>query len=235
MSTPRDFISRVRSTHKLLSGDGTLTDRAIWAELKATNLLLMKRETDTRRLWNTDSVFHDIGCLRMESVKLNDCCDGPDGVEIARSKHRLPKIAEGNHAYLIQGVFNITGNKKLTEVTLSRYINLMKLTPIKRKSTYYFILDGYLYVTNPDIKAVRIRAHFEGDIPMEILAPKECDVCKTPQENKCPVNPLDQEFKHAGYLASQIVTMTSQSLLGTYFRINDDKSTDQKDDQVSKT
>lgn len=235
MATPRDFISRVRSTHKLLSGDNLISDRAIWAEVKAANLLLMKRETDKRRLWNTDSVFHDLPCLRLETVKLNSCCDGPDGVEIARSKFRLPKIAEGNHAYLIQGVYNITGNKRFTEVTLNRYINLLKLKQIKKNTTYYFILDGYLYVTNPDVQAVRVRAHFEDGIPKELLYPRECDVCKPPSESSCPANPLDEEFKHAGYLASQIVTLTSQSLLGTYFRLNDDKSTDQKDDQVSKT
>jgi len=233
MSTPRDFISRVRSTHKLLSGDNLISDRAIWAEIKASNLLLMKRETDKRKLWNTDSVFHTIPCLRLEPVTLNECCDGPEGVEIARSKFRLPKIAEGNHGYLIQGVFNIEGSKRIDEVTLTRYINLLKLKP-RTKSVYFFILDGYLYVTNPDIKAVRIRAHFEEDIPENLLNPKECDVCKPQPADKCPVNPLDKEFKHAGYLESQIITLTSQSLLGTYFRLNDDKSTDQKDDQVTK-
>ena len=236
MSTLRDLISRVRSTHKLLGGDNLISDRAIAAEIKAANLLLMKRETDKRRLWNTDTVFHSINCLQLEAVSLNECCgEGPQDAKVARSKYKLPKIAEGNHAHLIQGVYNITGNKKIDEVTLNRWINMQKL-PIRKKGNFFFIYDGYLYITNPDIQAVRIRAHFEDDIPKKLLTAEDCDACKgsTPDE-LCNKNPLDQPYKYAGYLEDQIITLTSQKLLGTYFRLNDDKNTDAKDDQVSKT
>lgn len=233
MSTLRDFISRIRSSHKLLSGDASISDRAIAAEIRAVNLLLLKRETDKRRLWNTDAAFHSLNCLRLEEVALNECCEAPSGITVARSTVRLPRIAEGNTGHLIQGVYNVTGSQRFDEVTLNRYINLMKLIPVKKKALYFFIYDGYLYVTNPDIKAVRIRAHFEDDIPEELLYPQNCDACQSSGPAPC-TNPLDLEFRHAGYLADPIATMVRQRLLESYFRLNDDKSTDAKDDQVSK-
>ena len=46
-------------------------------------------------------------------------------------------------------------------------------------------------------------------------------------------NPLDKEYALPGYLQNQVLALTSQKLLSTYFRINDDKTSDNKDDQVS--
>jgi hypothetical protein len=51
------------------------------------------------------------------------------------------------------------------------------------------------------------------------------DICK---------NPLDKEYALPGYLQNQVLALTSQKLLSTYFRLNDDKTSDNKDDQVSK-
>ena len=48
------------------------------------------------------------------------------------------------------------------------------------------------------------------------------------------MNPLDREFFCPGYLEKQVLELTQQKLLSSYFRINDDKTSDNKDDQVSK-
>ena len=47
-------------------------------------------------------------------------------------------------------------------------------------------------------------------------------------------NPLDKEYGCPGYLEKQVLELTSQKLITTYFKINDDKTSDNKDDQVSK-
>ena len=54
MSTGRKLVSDVRAMHKLLSTDNLVTDRAIFSEIKNNALLLVKRETNLRKLWDCE-------------------------------------------------------------------------------------------------------------------------------------------------------------------------------------
>lgn len=235
MPTLRKLVSDVRSAHKLLSTDSLITDRAISSEIRNNSLLLIKRETNLRKLWATDTLFTTIPCLELVEVPISECCDYVDPCTVARSKTKLPSIAEGNYQYVIQGVYSINAmsgqGKKIKEITINRYINLLKL-PIIKKEEYYWISNDYLYVSNPLLKAVRFVALFEQDVPNELLYP-ECD-CGTPQyttEQLC-INPLDKEFALPGYLEKQVLELTSQKLLATYFSLKTDMTAEGIDGQA---
>ena len=234
MATLRKLVSDVRSMHKILSTDALITDRAIASELKNNSLMLIKRETNLRKLWASDTLFTTIPCLEMCEVPISECCDYVDPCTIARTKHKLPKISEGNYQYVIQGVYSINamGGKgtKLKEITINRYLNLLKL-PIVKKESYFWISNDYLYVTNPLVEAIRISALFEEDVPNEIMYP-DCD-CGTNYtiEEYC-VNPLDKEFFIPGYLQQQLLEITSRKLLSTYFNIQSDISSEGLDGQA---
>lgn len=230
MSTGRSLISSIRGMHRLLSTDSSITDRVILSELKFNTFLLVKREVNLRRLWATDTIFTTIPCLQMKNVPISECCNYVDNCEVSRSCYPLPRIAEGIYQYTIQGVYSINAmggkGKKLTEITVNRYINLLKLRIVKN-DTYFWILNGYLYVSKPLIKAVRISAMFEEDIPDEVMYP-DCD-CK-PIKNPCE-NPLDRQLPLPGYLEKQVIDLTSQKLLSTYFGIKQDLANEGIDSQ----
>lgn len=235
--TARELVSSVRSMHKLMSTDSFLTDRAIFSEIKQCTFLLLKRETDKRKLWATDTLFTPIPCLELMEVSISECCDYSDPCTLARSKYKLPRISEGNYQYLIQGVYSINAmsgrGKKIKEITVNRYLNLLKL-PIIKKEIYYWIMNGYLYVTNPMLQAVRMSAMFEEDVPNEIMFGEECCGQSPTNEEWCK-NPLDKEFPLPGYLEKQVLELTSQRLLNTYFRLKTDITTDGIDGQAPNT
>jgi hypothetical protein len=237
MATLRKLVSDVRGMHKLLSTDNLITDRVVASEIRNNTLLLIKRETNLRKLWATDTVFTTIPCLELVEVPISECCDFQDPCTVARTRIKIPRIAEGNYQYLIQGVWSINAmsgiGTKLKEITINRYINLLKL-PIIKNESYYWIANDYLYVSNPLLQAVRIAALFEEDIPNELMYQEFCCGQVIDLEDYC-MNPLDKEYACPGYLQNQVLALTSQKLLSTYFRINDDKTSDNKDDQVSKT
>jgi hypothetical protein len=235
MSTFRKLVSDVRSMHKLLSTDNLITDRAVMSEIRNNAFLLIKRETNLRKLWATDTVFTTIPCLEMVEVPISECCDYVDPCTVARTRFKLPRITEGNYQYVIQGVYSINAmsgqGKKLKEITINRYVNLLKL-PIIKNEEYYWISNGYLYVNNPLLKAIRLVALFEEDVPNEIMYP-ECG-CGTPSytpEQLC-VNPLDKESPVPGYLEKQVLELTSQKLLSTYFKLKTDITNDGVDGQA---
>jgi len=231
----RELISNIRSMHKMLSTDSLLTDRAILAEIRNNTLLLVKRESNLRKLWATDSIFTTIPCLEMIEVPVSECCDYVDPCSIARSKYKLPRIAEGNYQYVIQGVYSVNimsgKGKKLKEITVNRYANLLKLPFIKNEE-YFWIVNDYLYITNPFVKTARITAFFEEDIPNEIMYPDcDCGAIKTSVEDWCK-NPLDKEFALPGYLEKQVLELTSQKLLGTYFNLHEDLTQNNVDEEM---
>lgn len=236
MATLRKLVSDVRSMHKLLSTDNLITDRVVASEIKNNTQLLLKRETNLRRLWATDTIFTTIPCLEMVEVSISECCDYVDPCSVARTKFKLPRIAEGNYQYLIQGVWSINAmggqGTRFKEVTINRYMNLLSL-PLIKNQPYYWIVNGYLYVSNPLLQAVRIAAFFEEDVPNEIMFSECCCTNGVDLTQYC-MNPLDKEYGCPGYLEKQVLELTSQKLISTYFKIDDDKTSDNKDDQVSK-
>lgn len=230
MSTVRKLVSDVRSMHKLLSTDALITDRAIASEVKNNALLLIKREANLRKLWATDTVFTTIPCLEMVEVPISECCDYVDDCTVARSKYKLPRISEGNYQYLIQGVYSINalGGKgyKFKEITINRYANLLKL-PIVKNDQYYWISNDYLYINNPTLHKVRFVALFEEDVPNEILYGGDCN-----QPQDWCLNPLDKESFVPGYLEKQVLELTSQKLLQTYFKLKEDLTANNLDGQA---
>lgn len=234
MATGRELISSIRGFHRLLSSDGLLTDRVLFSELKANAFQALKRETNLRKLWATDTIFTTIPCLELIEVPISECCDFTDECTIARSKYKLPPIAQGNYQYVIQGVYSINamGGKgvKIKEITINRYLNLLKL-PIIKNEIYFWINNSYLYITNPSIQSVRISALFEADVPNEILYP-ECGCGNNVSIDELCINPLDKQFPLPGYLEKQVLDETSKKLLTTYYRIKQDLTSDGVDAQA---
>ena len=234
MSTGRKLVSDVRGMHKLLSTDSLITDRVILSELRNVSSLLIKRETNLRKLWASDTLFTTIPCLEMCEVPISECCNYVDECTIARSKNKIPQLAEGNYQYVIQGVYSINAlsgkGKKLKEITVNRYINLLKL-PVIKNEEYYWIANDYLYVTNPMVEAVRLVAYFEQDVPNDILY-SDCNCGESVTDEEYCKNPLDKEFPIPGYLEKQTLDMVSQKLLQTYFNLKTDITQDGIDGQA---
>ncbi len=234
MATGRKLISDVRSMHKLLSTDSLITDRVIISEIMNQGLALVKRETNLRKLWATDTLFTTLPCLELIEVPISECCSYADPCTIARSKHKLPRIAEGNYQYIIQGVYSINAlggqGKKLKEISVNRYVNLLKL-PIIKNEEYFWISDDYLYITNPYVQAVRLVALFEQTLSNELRYP-DCGCGDTVDIEELCKNPLDRDVALPGYLVKDTLALTSQVLLRSYFNIKTDMATNGIDGQA---
>jgi len=224
--TNRQFISDIRSLNKMLSSDALINDRSILREGKSALSLLVKQETNRRKLFQSPNLFTNIDCLEMIKVPLAECCEYTSDKMIARSKHQLPTIGEGIFGLLVQAAASVDGLYKFNESTPMRYANILKLQlPVIR--TFFWIYNKYLYVTNENTKLVRFSAYFEEEVPNEILFP-DCE-CGNKEEDPC-ISDLDKEFKHAPHLLEAVKSMTHKKLLEIYFKVPYDKTDDDKDD-----
>lgn len=225
--TNRQFISDIRSLNKMLSSDALLNDRSILREGKSVLSVLVKQETNRRKLFQSPNLFTNIDCLEMIKVPLAECCEYTSDKLIARSKHKLPTIGEGIFGLLVQSAASVDGLIRFNESTPMRYANILKLQlPVVK--VFFWVYNKYLYVTNEHTKLVRLSAYFEDEVPNNILFP-DCDCGDTTTEDPC-ISDLDKEFKHAPHLLEGTKSMTHQKLLQIYFNVPADKTDDDKDD-----
>jgi len=221
MASVADMISRVRSSFKLVDADNTITNRVVADELRAASIKLIKQQTDKRRLFSSDNLFTEIPCLAMEVVPLSTCCDYTAPCNIAKSVLKLPKIGENIYGPLIQGVYSVDRSVRFEYADPDRYANLLKMRHVTRDYRFFWIRNGYLYVTDPLIETVTPLCFFEEDIDVAAYS------CTGPKD--CPENPLYSEFKAPGYLHDDIVKMVREVIERDYKRSLAEKTIDNDD------
>lgn len=221
MPTGRELISDIRSMNRLLSGDNTITDRAIFNLLKSTSSTLIKRETNQRKLWNSPNIFTKLGCLEMKQVPLSECCDYQSSCKVARSVKKIPQISEGIFGLLVQSVYS-PGMSPFNFTTIERYINALKLQ-LRNTRKFYWVHDGYLYISDSELESVNMLAYFDVD-----FNPADYSMCQEDNDESC-INPLDKQFKIPSYLEKTLKDMVNDSLNQIYFRHREDPTPDGND------
>lgn len=225
MSTGRNLVSEVRSLNKLINSDNNITDRVIYGVLKKSATLLIKRETNLRRLWNSPNIFTFIECLEMMPVPLSECCEYKHPCMVARSVKKIPQISEGIFGLLVQSVFSI-GRKKFDYASLDRFINILNMN-LRNTKKYYWIQNDYIYVSDENIEYISVSAYFDDDFDISLYS-----ACYKGPDLSC-VSPLDKEFQIPAYLEKQLIDLVNDTLNKTYFRHIVDPQTNFKDEERS--
>lgn len=228
--TTRQVVSNIRALNKMFS-DATINDRTILQECRNVANLLVHQDRDKRKLLNSPNLFAFIPCLEMDEAPLQECCEYYTECSVAKSVERLPKIGEGIWGLAIQGVFGLDGRVKFKETNPNRYANTLKLG-LKTNDIFYWIIDGYLYVSNPDTKGVNMYAYFTEDIPNSLLFPGEnCDCIRKPDIDTLCASYLDKKFYFPDYRMNDLQSIVEKNLLNSYYNIPLDKTSNNLDDQ----
>lgn len=226
--TLREAIARIRSSFKLQTLESAISDRAIAAELKSSALRFIKQATDKSKLWQSPNIFTTFGCLQMQEVPLGECCSYSTSCTISRSVLPIPRIAEGsNYGMLVQGVYSIDGiSRKFKESSPDRFANTLDMG-LKTKEIHFWIGGKgdkfYLYTSEPSLKMVKFIAYPEEDVDIALY---NCEV----DEQICPSNPYDQNFRCPGYMEDDVIKDVETKLLQTYKRSVEDGTDNDKDD-----
>ena len=229
MQTLRQSISNIRGGSKLLTSDALISDRLIASELRSYANMLVTRQTDKRKLWQSSNLFTPILCLEMEKVPLTECCEYVGEKEVAKSVKMLPTIGEGIWGLAIQSVTGLDG-KKFKEVTPNRYSNLLKLN-LNTKDVYYWMQNNHLFVSNENTHLVNMYPYFTEDVPNDLLFPGESCNCSTPPDiaDLC-VNPLDKPFKIPSNMVAEVESLVIEKLNKTFLRLKEDTQSNNKQD-----
>lgn len=204
----KNFTSQVKGDLNALSFDDYLSDEYIYEKGLSNFEMIIKRESDNRKLWNDSKLFKTIECFEMEQVSANICNISIPCKTVCRSVKPLPELFSTSYGSLLQ-VTDIFGEKVFKETIPSRYTSSIN-RGVKSKNTYYWIQDGYLIIPGEDcIGSVQIRGMFKNQIEI----------------GKCQ-SMLDVDFPIPKYLESTIIDLTVQKIFATKKRIPLDENTD---------
>lgn len=223
MSLVRNLVSQVRSSPKLISADTIISDRVILDLLRTGNIKFVVQRLDTRQGWTDPNLFSLFSCIPLKDVPIAECCDVELDCKISRSVNKLPKIIGTKFNLAIQGVWGINRKSRFIESNPNRYANSVKLNN-KKEYKFFWILNDYLYLSKSGIELASMSAFTEQFVDPSLYS---CDADKS----KCPINPLDLEFKTLKGLEDDVVTYTTQKIFERYFNANVDKTTNNIDEQ----
>lgn len=222
--TGREFVSQIRSSNKLISADNSISDRFLLREGNNAASLLIKRETNLRKLWNSPNIFTLVECMEMEQIPLSECCDYKSSCIIARTVKEIPQITEGIFGLLIQYVIS-PGLTKFDYASVDRFVNILKMG-IKNTKKYYWVSNGKIYVSNGDIEAINLAAYFDREFDSSTLS-----ACKPKSVSTSCINPLDKEMRIPSYMIKSVMDLVNENLMKTYFRHLEDPTSNDKDEQ----
>ena len=194
--TIREFTSTIQQS-SVEREDDFISDEYIYTIGISISKLLIKRETESRKLFKITSLFQTLPCVEMIPAPESECGPGINCSNLQRSKKRIPKTYLTNFGSLIQ-VFNVLRNVDYKEVTPTQYKNI-KLQKYKSKDTKYFwIDDDYLYIPDSEVEFVIV----------SMLSPSGSDVEEFNTEKASCSGFLDSEFPAPPYMISTILAET---------------------------
>jgi hypothetical protein len=205
-TTIGDATSRIRNVLKAVKEDPFLTDRFLYSLIMKYAKLLIRRQQNEGKVYMHTGLFKVLPCVELIEVdKIEACCLGiRTGCTFKRTKEKLPAFLEGNFGPIIRSVTTIDQSKRLQATYPSTYANLSKSTYFKyNKQSYYWIIEGHIYVPNEDWESIRVEAMFDEDVDAYICS-ADPESCVIQQERTIDV---------PDYLFAEIEQMVLQELL----------------------
>lgn len=155
--TVREFISTIRNELNSITLDGRVSNRFIFSKVIQYAEIILKRDSDSRRLFNSTNLFKVDNCFKLKESNINDCCTIalPKCRTIMKSVTKLPSFYSSIYGNLLI-ITSIDDSQRFEQTTPENYKNILN-REFKPKVSYYWIENGYLVLPNSDIEIVKLR------------------------------------------------------------------------------
>jgi hypothetical protein len=207
--TIREFCSTVRQDNNSISFDSRISNEYIyWTGINIAKLLIKR---DSRKLLKNTAIFTKLSCVEMEEVSISECNFTVPCKFIMKSKKKLPEPFLSNFGSLIQ-VFNIDRSLDYKEVTPKMFKNISNQQFKPRKTKYFWLEDGYIYVPNSENEILIILGLFVNQEEVKDFNEGSSGCSSI----------LDSEFPVPDYLIGSVQELTTAKVMNRN-RINRDE------------
>lgn len=149
------MVSRIQNSLNTLDKDMFIPRRYILSVFKSKAEFFILQKMNEKKLFNSEDLFTWLECVPMERVSKASC--NIPGIEqcetIMRSREKLPNILETDYGYAVLEATNIDYSKEFKLKTPTHLRRMSKGRYYSKfKGKYIYIIDGYLYAPDTDIK-----------------------------------------------------------------------------------
>lgn len=224
-----EAISRLRILleNGIASDDTQLSNRFLYSILKTLRAKRIRQKLDSI-LYLSPFYYNTIDCLPLELGKFADCPCFTNDCFILRSKYKIPKVMSTRNKLAIKAITTIQG-KSLYETTPTKD-EYKQYTNTKKEGLFYFIHNGYLYITgSTTLKVVTFTAIFEN--PLDLAGINACDSDGNNLPNAC-FEPKTQDFPIDEDLFDDVEDMVLEKLVKVMARMPNDSENNARDAQI---
>lgn len=215
--TNRQVISDVTDELKRNNIDQRVSRRFILSRLRDRVKKYIKQDIDPRRLFKITEIWRTVKSLEMSATNLAEIeFNIPNCSCIMKSKKRLPDAFTSNYGTLIN-VFTINGGKQYNQTKLTDYIDIKGREYANKNIKYFWLEDGYLYIPDSEVEAVRVSGLFQK--------PEEVDKLNEEKGSEC-ASPLDSFFVCPEHLIDLVKTETTVQLIKELSGVVEDQRPD---------
>lgn len=222
------YIYALRDLINQKSDDSGVSNRLLLSLIKAERNDFIKQERDKKRLMRSMDI-QSVDCIPMEMSSLQACCGVDLPTSLMKSINTVPSFTETSVGPAIQGIYAIDGSVKIHYDTRNNILRKLD-RPYLSKNGIAFTENGYLYVYNKKVWAVKMSGIFTDPEQVSIL--NECKKltgnCNDTTPLSC-LNFLELEFPIPDYLERDILMQAREQFLITYLKIPADTENDSRE------
>lgn len=214
----KEIVSEIVNDLRALNIDDRISSRYVLSKLKGFLALYIKRENDQRRLYDYDTVWLTVPCVKMVPSNSVECC----GVSIpkcknwVRSEKPIPELYLTAQGPAIQQLQSIRGDITFIKSTYKDWDKAMSRRWKNLENKYYWIENGHLIIPDSEIEYVTLVAYFKDKKAGKLLSNCPDDKCDS-EDIICSL-PMDEEFDCPDYLLAQVKQDTITNLFNFYKR-----------------
>jgi hypothetical protein len=155
MATKKEIIYNILN---LIEG-GRLSDDVIPSYRQIGFILDYKRaqylrQDQTKNWFDMDTIYQDLGVLKMIPVDSSECCAFETGCTVYRTSNKIPEVLRFNLRNAIK--VNAIDKRKRFEIVLPERFDFVSYTKFGRLTEPVYYLNGYIY--SKEIYALNVRA-----------------------------------------------------------------------------
>lgn len=223
--TNRQIISDIVGDLRAVNLDDKVSKRYIHHKLLDFTALMIKRDTDNRRVLNISDIWLDVPCVEFEQVPLATVSneDIPNCITVSRSKKKVPETMETFYKELLE-VHNPFYAKEFRQITPKQYKDIKLREFQDKRIKYFWLQNGHIIIPDSLIAEATVRGVF-----INTAEAKKLSACNTV---KC-ISLLDERFICPDYLVPVVKQEVLKDLFNFYKRniLDEDPNLDTNDKQ----
>lgn len=155
METLRKVVSDIATDLRATNLDDRFSFRFLASKFTGRAETILKQDIQDRNLLLINEIWKPLRCIELQDSSFDVCNILYEGEEILKkSKKKIPLTYATKYGNLLK-IFNLNTTLEYKEIKPSQYKEIINREFVNKKTKYYWIIDGYIYIPDASTEEVK--------------------------------------------------------------------------------